>query len=222
MGKRGSSASTPAKPGWRSRVKELRHVRAGDLKGAPFNWRTHPEAQRAAVVESLEELGWFDPLDVRELPDGSLELIDGHLRQDLAARVGPDTLIPVVVTDLSDAEAKKANLLKDPLGQLAEANAGKLDALLGEVGVKNEALAGLLDEMRGTASGATLQDADGGEAAGAKDGGRPGLSSPQIIRVVLYFNQVALFEEALSATGLMNRADALAAACRGYLDAKRQ
>src|SRR5215472_11177056 len=96
--------------GIRCRVRELRRVRAGDLKGAPWNWRRHCDEQRGAVIGSLEELGITDPLKVRELPDGSLELWDGHLRQDILAAIGPDTLVPVVVTDLSEAEAMKANL----------------------------------------------------------------------------------------------------------------
>src|SRR5262245_51658304 len=131
----------------RDRVRELRRVRAADLKGASWNWRRHGDAQRGAVAGSLEELGITDPLKVRELPDGSLELWDGHLRQDILAGVGPDTLIPVVVTDLSEAEAKKANLVHDPLAGMAEPDPEKLDALLGEVEVDNRALADLLDEL---------------------------------------------------------------------------
>jgi hypothetical protein len=44
------------------------------------------------------------------------ELFDGHLRQEIVnAEIGPDTLIPVIVTDFDEAEAKKANVLRDPL-----------------------------------------------------------------------------------------------------------
>src|SRR4051794_39181293 len=57
---------------YRDRVLELRRVRAADIAGAPWNWRTHPPAQVEALAGSIEELGFFDPLDVRELPDGRL------------------------------------------------------------------------------------------------------------------------------------------------------
>jgi ParB-like chromosome segregation protein Spo0J len=131
----------------RDRVRELRRVRAGDLKGAPWNWRLHGKAQRGAVAGSLEELGITDPLKVRELPDGSLELWDGHLRQDILAGVGPDTLVPVVVTDLSEAEAKKAILVHDPLAGMAEADPERLEALIAEVEVDDPALVAMLDEL---------------------------------------------------------------------------
>jgi ParB-like chromosome segregation protein Spo0J len=147
----------------RDRVRELRRVRAGDLRGAPWNWRRHGDEQRGAVIGSLEELGITDPLKVRELPDGSLELWDGHLRQDILAGVGPDTLVPVGVTDLSEAEAKKANLVHDPIAGMAEADPEKLDALIAEVEIDNRALASMLDELanvNGLESGEPEEEAD--------------------------------------------------------------
>ena len=132
----------------RDRVKELRRVRAADIEGAPWNWRFHPQSQVDALAASVEELGFFDPLDTRELPGGRLQLIDGHARRDLIdSRIGPDTLVPCVVTDFTEEEAKKANLLKDPLAAMAEADKGKLDALLREVQTGSESLAGMLTEL---------------------------------------------------------------------------
>jgi len=141
----------------RDRIMELRRVKASELRGAPWNWRTHPERQRAAVAGSIEEIGFFDPLDVRVLPDGTLQIIDGHLRQDIIhADVGPDTLVPVNVTDLTEEEAKKANLTKDPLATLAESDAGRLDTLLGEVRILSTPLAAVLRRP----SGASLAHPD--------------------------------------------------------------
>jgi hypothetical protein len=142
----------------RDRVKELRRVRAADLKGAAWNWRQHGDRQRSAVVGSLEELGITDALKARELADGTLELWDGHLRQDILVHIGPDTLIPVIVTDLTEAEAKKANLIHDPLAELAEADAEKLDALIRDVDTDNEALAKVLDDLAGTATESVIDD----------------------------------------------------------------
>src|ERR1043166_9885570 len=137
----------------RDRIKDLRRVKASEIQGAPWNWRKHPKGQRDAVSGSLEELGFFSPLEVRELESGSLQLVDGHLRQEIiAADIGPDTLIPVVVTDLDEAEAKKANLVKDPLAALATADTAKLDSLLREVSTGSEALSAMLGEL-GTAAG---------------------------------------------------------------------
>lgn len=116
----------------RDRIIDLRRVPAAQLRGAPHNWRTHPGDQRDAVAGSLEELGWYDPLLVRVLDDGALELIDGHLRADIAQGVGPETVIPVIVTDLTDAEAKVANLTHDPMAGMATQDDAKLRELLAE------------------------------------------------------------------------------------------
>ncbi len=59
----------------------------------------------------LAEMGYADALLARELPDGSLELIDGHLR----AETTPDMEVPVLILDLDDAEAAKLLALHDPL-----------------------------------------------------------------------------------------------------------
>lgn len=99
------------------------------------------------MVASLEELGIYVPLLGRRLDDGTVELIDGHLRRTIFARVGPDTLVPIVLCDLNEAEAKKANLLHDPLAGLAEVDREKLDGLLREVQTGSEDLAGVMDEL---------------------------------------------------------------------------
>ena len=64
----------------RDRIKELRRVKADRLRPHPKNWRTHPQRQQDALRGILAEIGYADALLARELPDGSLELIDGHLR----------------------------------------------------------------------------------------------------------------------------------------------
>src|SRR5437868_11444516 len=65
------------------RVKELRRVRAGDLIPHPKNWRLHDAGQRSAFTGLLQETGFADALKVRELPDGRLQVLDGHMRADL-------------------------------------------------------------------------------------------------------------------------------------------
>ena len=113
----------------RDRVKELRRVRGAELYPNPRNWRTHPRAQHDALRGLLAEVGYAGALLARELPDGSLELIDGHLR----AEVTPDALVPVLVLDVTEAEADKILLTHDPLGAMAGSDTVKLDALLRRV-----------------------------------------------------------------------------------------
>ena len=52
---------------------------------------------------------------MRELTDGSLEIIDGHLRQSL----DPELVVPVLILDLDEAEAAKLLLSLDPLAGMA-------------------------------------------------------------------------------------------------------
>jgi len=87
----------------RDRVKELRRVRAKDLVPNPKNWRVHPKAQASALRGLLAEVGYADALLARELPDGKLQLIDGHLR----AETTPSAIVPVLILDVSEQEADK-------------------------------------------------------------------------------------------------------------------
>jgi hypothetical protein len=44
----------------RDRIKELRRVRAGDLKPHPKNWRVHSESQWNALRGLLAEIGYAE------------------------------------------------------------------------------------------------------------------------------------------------------------------
>jgi hypothetical protein len=127
----------------RDRIRELRRVPAGQLRPHPKNWRTHPKAQREALQGLLAEVGYADALLARELPDGTLQLIDGHLR----AETTPDAEVPVLVLDVSEAEADKMLLTLDPLAAMAQADAKHLHALLQGIHTENEAVAGLLEQL---------------------------------------------------------------------------
>lgn len=112
----------------RDRIKELKRVRARDLVPNPKNWRTHPQAQRDALLGVLAEVGYADALLARELPDGRLELIDGHLR----AETTPEAIVPVLVLDVNEQEAQQILLTHDPISALAEADRMQLEALLSD------------------------------------------------------------------------------------------
>jgi len=127
----------------RDRIKELRRVKAEQLRPHPSNWRTHPKAQQDALRGVLAEVGYADALLARELPDGSLELIDGHLR----AETTPEMEVPVLILDVDDHEAAILLAVHDPLAGLAEADHDVLAELLSEVEAENEAVRGLLDQM---------------------------------------------------------------------------
>jgi hypothetical protein len=127
----------------RDRIKELRRVKASELIPNPANWRKHPQAQQDALRGILSEVGYADALLARELPDGSLMLIDGHLR----AETTPDQVLPVLVLDVDEDEANKLLLVIDPLAAMAEADTGKLDALMRDIDTGCEALQSMIAMM---------------------------------------------------------------------------
>src|SRR5947209_11775182 len=110
----------------RNRIKAHRRVRAGDLVPHEFNFRTHPELQRAALWALYQEVGFARSLLAYELPDGRLKLLDGHLRRDL----DPDMEVDVEVLDVNDEEARALLLSIDPLAALAETQTQLHDRLL--------------------------------------------------------------------------------------------
>jgi hypothetical protein len=127
----------------RDRIKEFRRVKAGTLRPHPRNWRTHPPAQRDALRGVLAEVGYADALLVRQLPDGALQLIDGHLR----AEITPDMEVPVLVLDLTEEEAVKLLALLDPLAGMAQPDREMLAELADEIETDNDAVRSLLDQL---------------------------------------------------------------------------
>ena len=118
-------------------------MKASDLVANPRNWRTHPKAQQGALRGILEDVGYADALLARELPGGSLEIVDGHLRKETT----PDQEVPVLVLDIDEDEAKKLLAVIDPLAAMAEANTDALGQLLAEIGTESDALQAMLDDL---------------------------------------------------------------------------
>ena len=127
----------------RDRVKELRRVPASALRPNPRNWRTHPPEQQAALRGVLDEVGFAGALLARELADGSLELVDGHLRTEAA----PDALLPVLVLDVTEEEAAKLLATHDPLGAMAGIDREKLTELLEGIEFESPDLGALFDRL---------------------------------------------------------------------------
>jgi hypothetical protein len=157
----------------RDRVKELRRVPAGDLRPNPRNWRTHPDAQRNALRGLLAEVGYADALLARELADGSLELVDGHLR----AETTPDVVVPVLVLDVTQEEADKILLTLDPLAGLASVDQDRLTDLLTSTEFASPQLEQLLDDLarQAAATADALDDA----------ADRPEVAIPEAFQVVV-------------------------------------
>ena len=131
-----------AKRKYRDRIKSLRRVRASDLIANPKNWRTHPESQTEAMKGILSEVGWADAVLARETKDG-IELIDGHLRKEIA----PDEMVPVLILDLDEDEADKILLTHDPIAAMADANEQVLADLIDSIDTDSEELEAMLSVL---------------------------------------------------------------------------
>jgi hypothetical protein len=127
----------------RDRIKELRRVKAAELRPNPRNWRLHPPEQQDALRGVLAEVGYASALLARELADGTLMLIDGHLR----AETTPDAVVPVLVLDVDEAEANKILLTHDPLAAMATSSDEHMRGLLSEVQTESAALRELFDSL---------------------------------------------------------------------------
>jgi hypothetical protein len=128
---------------FRDRVRELRRVRADELLPNPRNWRLHPASQRAALEGVLSEVGFADALLARELPDGRLELVDGHLRAETA----PHQKVPVLVLDVDEVEANMLLATLDPLATLAQRSQEQLETLLQTVETESAAVKSMLEGL---------------------------------------------------------------------------
>ena len=102
----------------------------------------------------LKEIGIAGAILARRLPDGKLEVIDGHLRRDLDKQAE----WPVLVTDLTAEEARLALLTHDPIAALAEADKVSLDALLATTRTGSEVIAAMLEQIAGQAAWQVLDD----------------------------------------------------------------
>lgn len=133
---------------FRDRIVRLDRVPASQIENAEWNYRRHPQSQKEALAGSISELGFFKPLDVYVTEAGTYKLIDGQARRDLIeVNVSPETLIPCNVTNLSEAEAKKALLIADPLSQLAETDSAALESLMRDVQIADEDLAAMVTNV---------------------------------------------------------------------------
>ena len=127
----------------RDRIVELRRVPASELRPNPKNWRTHPQAQADALKGVLAEIGIADAVLARVMEDGTLMLLDGHLRVETMG----DQILPVLILDVNESEGDKVLATLDPLAAMAEADKVKLDAILREVDTGSPELQQMLSDL---------------------------------------------------------------------------
>lgn len=133
------------KPSLRNRVIERRRMLAAEVAPNPLNWRQHPEKQRKALEAVLREVGQVGEIYAYHSArnGGKLTLLDGHLRAEL----DPAQEWDVAITDLTDEEADRILLSRDPIAAMATAGREALEVLLRNVQTGEEALAGLAADL---------------------------------------------------------------------------
>lgn len=130
----------------KNRIKELRYVKASEIAPNPKNWRTHPKEQSDALRGVLAEIGMADAVVARELEDGSLMLIDGHMR---AETFGSEE-VAVLVLDVTEEESDKLLAVFDPIAGMAGVNKNSLEELLAGISTNSDPLNSLLEQLAKT------------------------------------------------------------------------
>jgi hypothetical protein len=109
----------------------------------PRNWRIHPLNQQNALNGVLDEVGWVQEVIVNQRTGN---LVDGHLRCQLASRKG-ETEIPVKYVDLSEEEEALVLATIDPIGAMAATDKEKLDELFRDIQSDNEDIQKLISDI---------------------------------------------------------------------------
>ena len=129
-----------AAPAWANRIVGSGEEAPDQLLAHPSNWRIHGKAQREALREVLDTVGYVAQVIVNRRTG---HLVDGHLRVEEALSHGQPS-IPVLYVDLSEDEERLVLASLDPLAAMATTDEAKLRELLAEVSVDSEALAAML------------------------------------------------------------------------------
>jgi len=89
---------------------QLNEIDPNFLNPNPWNPNVVPPDNEARLRASIERLGFFLPVVVRELANGELEILDGEHRVAGAKALGLDTIPVINLGEVDDARAKSITL----------------------------------------------------------------------------------------------------------------
>lgn len=102
------------------------------LKPSPWNPNVVSPDNEKKLEESIKKLGFFKPALVRELKNGSFEIVGGEHRIQAAMRLG-HTEVPIInLGKIDDTRAKELCLLDN--GRYGQDDAAALAVILEEIG----------------------------------------------------------------------------------------
>lgn len=127
---------------WRTRITGTGEEDPRELRANPMNFRRHPPSQREALTDVLDQVGWVAQVVVNSTTGN---LVDGHLRVEMAAERGEPS-VPVLYVDLTEDEERLVLATLDPIGALATTDVPALQELIDSLNVDG-ALETLLTEL---------------------------------------------------------------------------
>jgi ParB family transcriptional regulator, chromosome partitioning protein len=117
---------------------EIKKVPPSALSPNPWNSNVvAPEAEEK-LKESITRFGLFKPIVVRELNDGSLQIIGGEHRWDVAKKIGMAEVPIVNLGKITDKRAKEIGLVDN--GRYGQDDAIALSELIEDLGGISEVI----------------------------------------------------------------------------------
>lgn len=128
---------------YKNRVIGLETHVASELVSNPHNWRKHPDNQLKVLASSMKAVGMSTAVIAYRDPEWGLVLIDGHARCEVAK----DESVPVLVLDVTRAEADALLATMDPIAAMASQDDAALASLLEADAAESAAIRRLLDDV---------------------------------------------------------------------------
>ena len=129
--------------GYQNRIIGTGDVKVDSILYNPKNWRIHPKYQQDALEEVLEKVGWVQTVIINKTTGN---LIDGHLRAQMADRRGEIT-VPAVYVELTEEEENVILATFDPISAMAVSDRNKMRDLLEHVRAGREEIRAIVEEI---------------------------------------------------------------------------
>lgn len=110
----------------------ITNVPIESLKPNPWNTNIVSPENQKKIENSIKRLGFFKPIIVRILEDGSKEIIGGQHRWEAARALGIESVPTLSLGAIDDKQAKEISLIDN--GRYGSDDAGRLAELLRELG----------------------------------------------------------------------------------------
>lgn len=117
------------------KLQRIEWVDPSTLKKNDWNTNVVSPDNEAKIEEAIDRFGYFKPILVRTLPNGTKEILGGEHRTDAAIRRGEQ--VPIIdLGPLDDVKAKEISLVDN--GRYGVDDSLKLAELLGTLGDQDE------------------------------------------------------------------------------------